>query len=108
MIVMMIYWMFRPREVLMAYAFRRWVPGFVLCGLALVLIAGCSSGRTPTFPVQGQVRWKGQVPAGAQVVFHPAGGAAKDAIRPTGQVDSEGKFTLTTFAAGDGAPAGGE
>ena len=31
---------------------------------------------------------------------------ASAGARPTGQVDKDGKFTLTTFAANDGAPAG--
>jgi hypothetical protein len=74
--------------------------------LALVLAAGCSSGKTPVYPVEGVVRWKGQIPEGAHVVFHPAGKTDRDTIRPAGQVGRDGKFVLTTFAAGDGAPAG--
>ena len=77
---------------------------FLLACLLLVP-TGCSGGQS-VYPVQGQVRWKNQIPEGAQVVFHPVGKADKDIIRPTGQVDQDGKFTLTTYAAGDGAPAG--
>jgi hypothetical protein len=72
----------------------------------LVFVAGCSATKTPVYPVQGSVRWKAIVPEGAQVVFHPVGKIDNDTIRPTGQVDRDGKFVLTTFAAGDGAPAG--
>ena len=39
------------------------------------------------------------------MVFHPKGAAA-DAPRPTAQVNQNGNFELTTFAARDGAPAG--
>jgi hypothetical protein len=82
----------------------------LVTGLALVfpLLAatGCSDGRRTVYPVDGSVTWKGKIPAGAQVVFHPVGRTDKDAIRPTGQVDEEGHFTLTTFSAGDGAPSG--
>jgi hypothetical protein len=75
--------------------------------MALGLVAGCgAAGRVPVFPVQGQVLFNGKPAAGAQVVFHPAGKTGSDALRPTAQVDADGKFTLTTFTSGDGAPAG--
>jgi hypothetical protein len=67
---------------------------------------GCGSGRPPVYPVQGQVRWKKQIPEGAHVVFHPVGKTGTDVVRPAGLVDRDGKFVLTTYAAGDGAPAG--
>jgi hypothetical protein len=80
----------------------------ILVMLLLILGAGpgCSDGRAPVFPVQGSVTFSGKPPAGAQVVFHPVGKTGNEAPRPTGQVDADGKFTLTTFKAGDGAPAG--
>ena len=53
---------------------------------------GCGSGRPPVYPVQGQVRWKKQIPEGAHVVFHPVGKTGADVVRPTGQVDRDGKF----------------
>ena len=80
--------------------------GMFLVGCFLIVPTGCSSGRPAVYPVQGQVRWKSQIPVGAQVVFHPVGKSDKDVIRPTGQIDRDGKFTLTTYAASDGAPAG--
>jgi hypothetical protein len=85
---------------------------FIRLGSACLLLsgslvaAGCSDGKTPVYPVEGKVLWKGKPPAGAQVVFHPIGSPNKDALRPAGQVDTDGKFVLTTFAAKDGAPAG--
>lgn len=74
--------------------------------VVLGLAAGCSDSRQPVFPVQGSVVFSGKPPTGAQVVFHPVGKSGIDAVRPSGQVDAEGKFSLTTFKAGDGAPAG--
>jgi hypothetical protein len=83
------------------------LPLVLLLPLAVGL-AGCSAGsnREPVFPVQGEVLFQGQPATGAQVVFHPVGNNSLTAVRPSGQVDSTGKFTLTTHAAGDGAPAG--
>ena len=82
----------------------------ILLSLTLAFIAGCgdggNAGREPVYPVQGQVLLEGKPAAGAQIVFHPVGNNSLAAIRPSGQVDSTGKFTLTTHAAGDGAPAG--
>ena len=79
-------------------------------GLGSVLTAalvGCSGGegRVPVYPVAGKVTVKGETPAGALVVFHPAGGSA-DAVRPTGKVRDDGTFAVTTYDGEDGAPAG--
>ena len=49
---------------------------------------------------------KGKAAAGALVVFHPAGSADPRAVTPTGKVQEDGSFTLTTAKPGDGAPAG--
>ncbi len=73
----------------------------------LALAAGCSdNGRPRVFPVEGQVLFNGKPPVGAQVIFHPIGKSGTDAVRPTGQVDGTGKFTLTTYSSNDGAPEG--
>jgi hypothetical protein len=77
----------------------------ILAG-ALLFASGCGDGKQPVYPVEGKVLWKGKAPTGAQVVFHPAGSIDKDALRPAGQVDQDGKFVLTTFSANDGAPEG--
>jgi hypothetical protein len=78
-----------------------------LCSAVLLLGAGCSERRTdaPSWPVEGRVSFNGAPPVGAQVVFHPTGQSA-GTVRPTGQVDKTGQFTLTTYTANDGAPAG--
>src|SRR5438270_6044767 len=86
-------------------------PRRMLLPLILALAAGCShdgsdSGREPVFPVQGQVLFQGKPATGAQVVFQRVGTGGNAPVRASGQVDTAGKFVLTTYAAGDGAPAG--
>jgi hypothetical protein len=77
-------------------------------GLALLFPAcGGRSGRQPVYPVHGQVHYAGKPVPGAQVILHPLTEDDKDhPVRPLGQVDADGSFRLTTYDAGDGAPAG--
>lgn len=74
-------------------------------GLAMTIAIACTScsSRDTLHPVHGRVRVKGEPAAGATVVFHREGPAGQDL--PTGIVDSEGSFTLTTGGK-PGAPAG--
>jgi major membrane immunogen (membrane-anchored lipoprotein) len=76
--------------------------------LAAVLVVGCSGGegRVTVHPVKGKATVAGAVPEGALVVFYPAPGAAAKDLRPSGKVTKDGSFTLTTYDADDGAPAG--
>jgi len=77
-------------------------------GLAAAGILGCSKSLPiqPTYQVTGQVTVDGKPVPGATLVFH-----AVDATNfkwqemPQGRTDAEGKFTLTTYETGDGAPA---
>jgi hypothetical protein len=61
--------------------------------------------RKPTYPVSGEVLLNGRPVAGAYVEFIPAGKAPVrrgiDAL-----AGPDGKFKLSTYTAGDGAPAG--
>jgi hypothetical protein len=69
-----------------------------------IVVTGCSnSSRPPTYPVTGTVTSQGKPVAGATVTFVPTGteGEAASAI-----TDSEGKYALTTWDAGDGARPG--
>jgi hypothetical protein len=76
-----------------------------LLGLVL-LVPGCSRGaRKPVFAVRGQVLVQGTPAAHASVTFHPVGGATGHPL-PSAQTDEQGHFTLTSYAGGDGAPAG--
>jgi hypothetical protein len=84
-------------------------PGLPLTVAALVLLAaGCSDNgdRKPVHPVRGSILYQGKPAAHALVVFHPLDDAGKGAVRPRGQVGADGTFTLTTYDANDGAPAG--
>jgi hypothetical protein len=69
-----------------------------------IVLTGCSnSSRPPTYPVTGTVTLQGKPVAGAAITFVPTGeeGDAASAI-----TDSEGKYALTTWQAGDGARPG--
>jgi uncharacterized protein YcfL len=69
-----------------------------------IVVTGCSSSdRPPTYPVTGTVTSQGKPIAGAAVTFVPTGtdGEAASAL-----TDSEGKYALTTWEAGDGARPG--
>lgn len=75
-----------------------------------VFSTGCSqppepgSGpRVAVFPVSGKVQIEGDSPSGAVVVFHSV---SKTTPPASATVDSEGRFKLTTYETGDGAPAG--
>jgi hypothetical protein len=84
-------------------SYRRLVCCLVLLGA--VLCPACSSDRKPVYPVKGQVLVNGKPAANAQVLFHPTDGASEE-LKPTGQTDDEGYFTLTSYKNGDGAPEG--
>lgn len=69
--------------------------------IVISAIAGCGSGNLPTAAVTGQVLQDGAPLTGAQVIFRPEKGPAA-----TGDLDSEGRFELFTYAPGDGAVVG--
>src|SRR6186713_708922 len=78
----------------------------VVLGVALAL-AGCgSNGRLPVYPVSGKLTINGVPAKGCVVTFVPAEPALAGVVLPTGKVDESGKFELTTYETGDGAPAG--
>src|SRR5262245_49253871 len=77
------------------------------CLTAALLCPACGPARKAVYPVRGTVRLAdGTPPAHALVTLHPVGDAGPDAVHPAGEVDDQGRFTLTTYAAGAGAPAG--
>ena len=81
-----------------------WLP---LLALALLLPACGPAGRKPVYPVAGQVLDGEDKPAaGALVVFHPVEAGDPNAVKPLAYVDDVGKFALTTYDQGDGAPEG--
>ncbi|MFO1020524.1 MAG: hypothetical protein U0903_07495 [Planctomycetales bacterium] len=77
--------------------------------LLLSVIPGCrKSEGPPTYPAEGELRIGGKPAFKAQVTFHPVDGQDFDkrGARPNGIVDANGKFKLTTYKPGDGAPEG--
>jgi hypothetical protein len=81
-------------------------------GLALSLllvVAGCGSSadaqRVAVHPVSGEVTFNGKPAAGAFVVFHSKQGDASFPA-PRAYVDPQGRFSLSTYDGGDGAPVG--
>lgn len=82
-------------------------PWCILCCAILLVISGCGRGRIPTYPVSGTVNVDARPADGAIIIFCPAtAGTELDSVRPAGKTDAAGKFQLTTFEPGDGAPAG--
>src|SRR5262245_53887389 len=69
-----------------------------------IVLTGCSnSSRPPTYPVTGTVTSKGKPLSGAAVTFVPTDSEGEAASAIT---DSDGKYSLTTWRAGDGARPG--
>jgi hypothetical protein len=66
-------------------------------------IAGCGGSGGGTAAVSGRVTYKGKPVPNANVSFTPAEGATRAA---TGLTDSNGRYTLGTFSASDGALPG--
>lgn len=75
---------------------------------ASILAWGCSSsGQVPVYPVKGQLLTADGKPAsGAAIAFYPTDGGSTYPFVPHARVDSDGSFALTSYRAGDGAPAG--
>jgi hypothetical protein len=80
----------------------------LLLGAALAVLALGCGGRRSVYPVTGQVlAGKDKKPAvGAMVVFHPVESDGGPMYKPNGYVDEQGRYSLTTYDTGDGAPAG--
>jgi hypothetical protein len=72
----------------------------------LLLLGASCSGRKSVYPVTGKVLFEGRPAAGAVVQFHPLDKSEKTPVAPLGEVGADGTFRLTTYAQGDGAPAG--
>jgi hypothetical protein len=84
----------------------RCLAAVLLVTFACAFAAGCSSNtHTPVYPVQGQILLNGKPLSEAIVTFHPQGNAPAEPL-PSAHTDAEGRFKLTSFATGDGAPEG--
>jgi hypothetical protein len=76
----------------------------------LLALSGLSCGRPspgkPVFPVRGQVLLDGKPLPGAIVLFHPTGEWDPEEGHPRAETGADGRFIVSTYGAGDGAPAG--
>ena len=79
----------------------RWIVIALVCALSGV---GCGSKFKTTYPARGQVLWNGKPVAGVKVVLIDED--KEHVIRPSGTTDDDGRFFLSTYSNGDGAPAG--
>lgn len=85
--------------------FRLWTWSLLLVALGLTP-GGCNKSPFKLNPVHGQVFFKDQPLEGAQIVFQPAGGTAKEQPMAYGTAAADGSFDLSTHPHGPGAVAG--
>src|SRR4051812_24314393 len=84
----------------------------VAVGLSLVFaFATVGCGGDANMPklgkVSGKVTYKGQPVTSGHIVFTPAAGKGGDTGQTaTGEIESDGSYTMTTFNTGDGAILG--
>ena len=75
--------------------------------LAIVCLSACGgSDRRRVYPVRGQVLVDGKGASDALVFLHAIDDTDSRVVRPFAQADKEGKFAVSTYVSGDGAPAG--
>lgn len=79
----------------------------VLCLLMTAVGCGSASIQQPTYPASGVVTLDGKPVKNALVVLHAIDKSKfKWDEVPQGTTDEQGRFSLFTYAADDGAPAG--
>lgn len=75
--------------------------------MLLTCMIGCGGPRkADVYPVAGTLTVSGQPAANAMIAFHPLGKAGSQAALPVANTGRDGTYRLTTYGAGDGAPAG--
>jgi hypothetical protein len=79
------------------------VRSVVSIGLVAALFLGCGSEGPPAVPVAGTITYKGKPIEMGTIMFFPKDG--KHDKVAAGEI-KDGKFTLSTYQEGDGAPAG--
>ncbi|HEY7426857.1 MAG TPA: hypothetical protein VH682_21655 [Gemmataceae bacterium] len=82
---------------------------FRLLALLLLcsLVTSCGKSRfKPLYPVKGRVLVNGEPTADIDVRFHSLDDPDDQLVSPSGTTDKDGEFTLSTYNANDGVPAG--
>ena len=80
-----------------------------LLGVAVVALAGCGKPeKVPVHPVSGRIFYDGKPAAGVHVFLYPtaAPGVPEIPANPHGMTGPDGRFTIGTYAEGDGAAEG--
>jgi hypothetical protein len=81
--------------------------GPIAVAVLAAMLSSCGDGRVKVYPVHGKVvDEKGKPAAGATVMFHPVTPPGHNVEAAAGTADEAGEYRLTTYNAGDGAPAG--
>jgi hypothetical protein len=75
--------------------------GTVVLAAVLLAQAGCGGGGPRTAVVRGKVTYQGKAVPNGTVMFVPKSGPSA-----TGEIQSDGSYTLTTTRSGDGAVPG--
>jgi hypothetical protein len=85
------------------------IPPPLLALGAAILLAGCGGdpNKPPLGKVSGTVTYNGKPVTSGSVIFTPvAGQGAETGQVATGQLESDGSYTMTTFDFGDGVVLG--
>ena len=78
--------------------------GLACCIASVMVVAtGCNGGRLKTYPVVGQAVFEDGTPVKMGTVETKS---VQHGVQATGTIAKDGTFTLTTYAAEDGAVAG--
>lgn len=85
----------------------RWL-SIAVVALICQVIVGCGDQRMEVYPVHGTVSLNGTPAAGADLVFYGTDEALQtvDAPIPKARADEQGRYEVSSFEPGDGAPAG--
>jgi hypothetical protein len=86
------------------------ISNLITLSVLSLLNAGCGSGNSnekPVFEIKGRVMVDGKPVEQIQVALHDkAGPDSKQPTYPQGFTDAAGNIRISTYADGDGAPAG--
>jgi hypothetical protein len=81
--------------------FAKTVRRVAVVAAAALLLGGCGGDRLKTAVVRGKVTCNGKAVPNGTISFVPAAGPTA-----TGEIQSDGSYTLTTYRKGDGAVLG--